>query len=224
VTGRLRAALAATVGAAVVLALAGAPALAQTGAADEAALLLSQLRGGSSAERQEAARRLGEVGDAGAADGLGRALQDPDGGVREAAAGALWAVWSRSGDPAVDALLQEGIALIGAGRFPEAVAAFSEVIRRAPRFAEGWNKRATVYYLMGELDRSLADCEEVIRLNPIHFGALSGFGLIYLQKDDLSHAAQYFERALAVNPDLGQVRAALDEIRAVLAERRRQSI
>ena len=77
---------------------------------------------------------------------------------------------------------------------------------------------------MGALDRSLADCEEVIRLNPIHFGALSGFGLIYLQMDDPARAAEYFERALAVNPGLDQVRAALEEIRALLAERRQQSI
>ena len=77
---------------------------------------------------------------------------------------------------------------------------------------------------MGALDRSLADCEEVIRLNPIHFGALSGFGLIYLRKDDPARAADYFARALAVNPGLDQVRAALEEIRAVLAERRKPSI
>ena len=119
---------------------------------------------------------------------------------------------------------RQGVELMSAQRLAEAVDVFGEVIRRAPGFAEGWNKRATVYYLMGALDRSLADCEEVIRLNPIHFGALSGFGLIYLQKDDPARAAEYFERALAVNPGLDQVRAALEEIRALLAERRQQSI
>jgi tetratricopeptide (TPR) repeat protein len=197
--------------------------LAQAAPAEQPALL-EQLAQASADGRRTAAERLGEIGDAAAADGLARALHDPDAGVREAAAASLWAVWMRSGDPTVDVILQQGITRMGEGRFSDAVGAFSEVIRRAPRFAEGWNKRATVYYLMGELDRSLADCEEVIRLNPVHFGALSGFGLIYLQKDDLPHAAEYFERALAVNPDLGRVRAALEEIRAVLAERRRQSI
>jgi len=190
----------------------------------EAPALLEALRSTTPAERRAAAVRLGEVGDASAVDGLARALHDPDTGVRQAASDALWAVWSRSGDPAVDALLQQGVELMSARRFAEAVDVFSEVIRRAPGFAEGWNKRATVYYLMGVLDRSLADCEEVIRLNPIHFGALSGFGLIYLQKDDPARAAEYFERALAVNPGLDQVRAALEEIRALLAERRQQSI
>jgi tetratricopeptide (TPR) repeat protein len=77
---------------------------------------------------------------------------------------------------------------------------------------------------MGDYDRSLADCEEVIRRNPIHYGALSGFGLNYLQKDDLPRAAQYFERALAVNPNLRQIEAALAEIREVLRQRRLNSV
>jgi tetratricopeptide (TPR) repeat protein len=113
---------------------------------------------------------------------------------------------------------------MAAQRFTDAVALFDEVIARAPDFAEGWNKRATLYYLMGEWDRSLADCEEVIRRNPIHFGALAGFGLNYLQKDDLVHAAEYFERALEVNPNLAQVAATLEQIRAALRQRRQQSI
>jgi tetratricopeptide (TPR) repeat protein len=111
-----------------------------------------------------------------------------------------------------------------AGRLPESVAVFSEVIARAPAFAEGWNKRATAYYLMGELDRSLSDCEEVVQRNPIHFGALSGFGLIYLQKEDLPRAAAYFEKALVVNPNLAQIQRVLEQIREVLRQRRQQSI
>ncbi|MGH7321323.1 MAG: hypothetical protein ACRELA_17090, partial [Candidatus Rokuibacteriota bacterium] len=66
--------------------------------------------------------------------------------------------------------------------------------------------------------------EEVIRRNPIHFGALSGFGLNFLQKGDLDHAAQYFERALVVNPNLEQIEGVLEQIREVLRQRRRQSI
>lgn len=186
--------------------------------------LLEQLQGGAAEARRVAAERLGEVGDAGAAPGLVQALRDPEPAVRHAAHAALWALWHRSGDPAVDARLREGIALMEVRRLPEAVAVFSDVIARAPDFAEGWNKRATAYYLMGELDRSLADCEEVVRRNPVHFGALSGFGLIYLQKDDLPKAAEYFEKALAVNPNLAQVEAMLEQIREVLRRRRQQTI
>lgn len=197
-------------------ALAAAPAE-QTG-------LLDRLRNGAAEERRTAAERLGEVGDDGAEAGLVQALRDPDPGVRGRAHDALWALWHRSGDPAIDALLANGIALMQAGRLPESIAVFSDVIARAPGFAEGWNKRATAYYLMGELDRSLADCQEVVRRNPVHFGALSGFGLIYLQKEDLPRAAEYFEQALAVDPNLAQVEAVLEQIRQVLRQRRQQSI
>jgi tetratricopeptide (TPR) repeat protein len=190
----------------------------------EQAGLLERLKTGAPDERRTAAERLGEVGDDGAAPALVQALRDADPGVRGRAHDALWAIWHRSGDPAIDALLQQGIALMQAGRLPESVTVFSDVIARAPGFAEGWNKRATAYYLMGQLDRSLADCEEVVRLNPVHFGALSGFGLIYLQKEDLPRAAEYFEKALAVDPNLAQVEAVLEQIREVLRQRRRQSI
>jgi tetratricopeptide (TPR) repeat protein len=190
----------------------------------EESALLERLKGGTAAERRAAAARLGEVGGASATGELARALRDPDAEVRSRAQAALWAIWHRSGDPAVDALLQRGIALMGVGQHAEAVEVFSEVIRRDPDFAEGWNKRATVYYLMGEYDRSLADCQEVIRRNPIHFGALSGFGLIYLEKGDLARAAEYFERALTVNPNLETVEGMLEELRQTLAQRKRQSI
>lgn len=195
-----------------------------TGAAPEQAALLEKLRRGSPGERRAAVTRLAEIGDAGATGELARALRDADPEVRESAGDALWAIWHRSGDAEVDALLQHGIVLMGERRYPEAVSVFGEVIRRAPGFAEGWNKRATVYYLMGEYDLSLVDCEEVIRRNPIHYGALSGFGLNYLQKDDLERASEYFERTLAVNPNLGQIEAVLAQIRELLTQRRRQTL
>ncbi len=193
-------------------------------ATPEQEALLQGLYAGSPAERHAAAARLGEIGDRAATAGLAQALHDTDPDVAEAASAALWAIWQRSGRPEIDALLQRGIALMNQGRLPEAVAVFSEVIARDPDFAEGWNKRATVYYLMDELDRSLADCAEVIRRNPIHFGALSGYGLIYLKKEDLPHAVEYFERALTVNPTLTQLRGVLDQLRQLLEEHRRQSI
>jgi tetratricopeptide (TPR) repeat protein len=193
-------------------------------AAGEQAGLLERLRAGGPAERRAAAERLAEVGDDGAAADLVQALRDADPDVRGEAQDALWAIWHRSGDPAIDALLAQGIALMDSRRLPESVEVFSDVIAKAPAFAEGWNKRATAYYLMGELDRSLADCEEVVRRNPVHFGALSGFGLIYLQKEDLPRAAEYFEKALAVNPNLAQVEAVLERIREILRQRRQQSI
>jgi tetratricopeptide (TPR) repeat protein len=195
-----------------------------TAAPPEQAALLEQLRTGPVAERRVAADRLGEIGDDGAVPALVQALRDPDPVVRQEAGSSLWSIWHRSGDPAIDQRLQQGIVLMEMRRLPEAVSVFSEVITRAPDFAEGWNKRATAYYLMGDLDRSLADCEEVVKRNPVHFGALSGFGLIYMQKENLERAAEYFTRALAVNPNLTQVEGILEQIREVLQRRRQQTI
>lgn len=186
--------------------------------------LIERLRTGPVEERRVAAERLGEIGDGGAIASLVDALRDPDPIVRSEAGSSLWAIWHRSGDPVLDERLQQGILLMEMRRLPEAVSVFSEVIARNPDFAEGWNKRATAYYLMGDLDCSLADCEEVVKRNPVHFGALSGFGLIYLQKENLDAAAQYFAKALAVNPNLAQIEALLDQIREALRLRRQQSI
>jgi tetratricopeptide (TPR) repeat protein len=190
---------------------------------DEAALL-ERLAQGTVSERRDAVTRLAEVGTGAATGPLARALRDADDEVRAGAQAALWAIWHRSGNAEVDALLKAGIALMEQGRFPEAVEAFTRVIEKDPGFAEGWNKRATVYFLMDEYDRSIADCEEVVRRNPIHFGALSGFGLNYLKKGDPERALQYFERALAVNPNLESIEAAVEQLRELTARRRKQAI
>ena len=105
-----------------------------------------------------------------------------------------------------------------------AVKTFTEVIRRRPDFAEGWNKRATVYYLMGEYQKSLADCDEVMERNPYHFGALSGYGMIYLQLDQPAKALDYFQRALKVNPNLESVNETVEMLKPLLIQRRKDTI
>ena len=96
--------------------------------------------------------------------------------------------------------------------------------RCRPEFAEGWNKRATAYYLMGDLDQSLHDCDEVIRRNPNHFGALSGYGLIYVQRGELERALEYFERALAINPNMQGVQQSIELIQYRLGKEGKRSI
>ena len=86
-------------------------------------------------------------------------------------------------------------------------------------FAEAWNKRATTYYLAGEYDKSIADCNEVLKRNPRHFGALSGLGEIYLRLARPEQALAWFRRALEVNPNLLGVEFRIKQIEEKLGEK-----
>jgi len=151
-------------------------------------------------------------------------LRDEDEDVRVYAEQGLWLLWTRSGDPAIDRALAEGTMLMRTGRLPEAIAVYSEIIRRRPAFAEGWNKRATAYFLAGDDRRSLADCDQVIRRNPQHFGALSGYGQIYFRLEQFDKAIEYWRRALRVNPNLPGVQMNIDAAERLLREKRARTI
>jgi len=174
--------------------------------------------------RRGAATALAEAGTMADAPALVAALRDPDARVRALAERALWEIWSRSGNDDVNHLLRAGVAEMQHGQLEASIDTFSEVIRRQPDFAEGWNKRATVYYLVGEYRKSAADCDEVLRRNPSHFGALSGYGMIWLRLDEPALALERFEQALAVNPNLESVRETIDALRALLIQQRRNAI
>ncbi len=174
--------------------------------------------------RRAAALWLGQKGLMDDAPALVQALRDQDPLVRASAEQALWQVWSRSGDDEVDGLLALGIEQMSAREGDAAVETFSRVIARRPDFAEGWNKRATVHYLLGAYAKSLADCDEVLKRNPHHFGALSGYGMIYLQLDQPARALEYFERALAVNPNLSSVVDTVEMLKRLLIQRRKDTI
>ncbi|HKA61325.1 MAG TPA: tetratricopeptide repeat protein [Methylomirabilota bacterium] len=174
--------------------------------------------------RRQAAAWLGEVGTMADAPVLLAALSDADEVVRALAEHSVWQVWSRSGDAETDHLLQIGIEQMGRSEGPAAVSTFTAVIQRRPDFAEGWNKRATVYFLMGDYEKSLKDCDEVMKRNPSHFGALAGYGQIYLQLDQPERALEYFRKALRVNPNLRGVAQIIPQLERALMERRKGTI
>lgn len=142
-------------------------------------------------------------------------LRGHDVGQAARAAGILWQMWHRSGDPRLDGLLQEGIEAMERQDLPAADATFTRLIDEAPAFAEGWNKRATVRYMADDYAASIADCRETLARNPNHFGALSGQGLCHLMLGQFREAAELFRRTLAVHPHLGSAR---ENLRAALAE------
>lgn len=133
--------------------------------------------------------------------------------------GQIWRLWASSGDPQVDALMRTGISAMESGLVQVAIERFSEVVERAPRFAEGWNKRATALYLDGDLAASMADIERTLALEPRHFGAISGMGLIFLRRGDLVGALGAFERVLEIHPRSPSARVHVRRIRERLRGR-----
>ena len=135
-----------------------------------------------------------------------RALGENDEAAAAMAAAKLWEIWCASGDPEIDRLLERGSEAMERGDLLAAEALFTDLIRRAPHFAEGWNKRATVRYLGGNHAAAIADCEETIERKPHHFGALSGQGLCHMALGQHKEAADLFRRTLAVYPHLDAAR------------------
>lgn len=125
----------------------------------------------------------------------------------------IWERWLATGDPQLDERLQTGIIAMNAGYLGLAEDVFTDVVGQAPDFAEGWNKRATVRYFMGNHTGSIEDCARVLELEPRHFGALSGLGMIHVALGDDRTALRWFEEALAVHPYLPGVKENISILR-----------
>ena len=129
----------------------------------------------------------------------------------------IWARWIASdGDADADRLMQSGMALMNRGILDGAEQVFSQLIYHHPDFAEAWNKRATVRFLLGKDTGSRRDIARVIDLEPRHFGALSGLGMLNMRSGDLQAALQAFEAALRVNPHLDQAADVTRQLRKQL--------
>ncbi len=132
--------------------------------------------------------------------------------------GEIWAVWREHEDQSINSLLGQGVLLMSRGSLSEAVVIFSRIIEKDPQFAEGWNKRATAYYFMGELDKSAADVHETLLLEPRHFGAIAGMGLILMGTKRYEAAVTAFEKALEVNPHLPGPKKQIERLKAILRD------
>jgi tetratricopeptide (TPR) repeat protein len=153
-------------------------------------------------QRLAGVQRLAEIGTMADADRLIGTLTDADEPMRVITAAAVWQIWSRSGDAAIDKLFARGVEQMAAAQLDDALKTFDSIVRRKPDFAEGWNKRATILFLLGRHKESLKDCDEVLKRNPNHFGALSGAGQIHLLLGNPQEALDFFRRAVNVNPGL----------------------
>lgn len=115
---------------------------------------------------------------------------------------AIQSVWLESGSPSIDLLMSRGLDALREDNFDRAYFYFDEVVTLAPGFAEGRNKRATIHYLREDYARALSDIEHVLRLEPRHFEALAGLGVILEELGDKKGALDAYRKALAINPQL----------------------
>ena len=113
---------------------------------------------------------------------------------------AIWNIWFEIDGDKVNSLLVRGRYAISSDQLEFAEKLYDELIEIAPEFAEAWNRRATVRYMRGNFAGSIADIEATLKLEPRHFGAISGLGLCRIALEDLKGAATAFRDVLAINP------------------------
>ena len=147
-------------------------------------------------------------------------LRDESAFVRGFAEQGLWLLWTRSGDAETDRQMARATELMQSGEHAAAIKLLTDIVRKKPDFAEGWNRRATVYYLAGEYQKSIADCDQVLRRNPGHFGALSGLGQIHVRLENYEEALKWFRRALEVNPNMVGVEMNIHQVEDLLKKKR----
>ena len=125
----------------------------------------------------------------------------------------IWSIWTASENAEVNRLMAEGTAAMSMQDPKTALEDFTRIVEIAPDFAEGWNKRATLFYLLGQFDASMADIDHTLELEPRHFGALSGLGLIQMMLEHDEQAVDAFERALSIHPQMTGPRANIDVLK-----------
>ena len=152
-----------------------------------------------------------------ALDGLFLQLQDDDQEADlEAIEQDIWQEWRKSGSDAVDFLLERGMAAMQEGQMRQAISHFTTVIEQAPEFAEGYNMRATAYFMMNQYGLSVADIERTLALEPRHFGALGGLGMIMERTDRPKQALFAYEKLLEVHPKSPQAKDAVERLKDAL--------
>ncbi|MCX8101200.1 MAG: tetratricopeptide repeat protein [Geminicoccaceae bacterium] len=125
----------------------------------------------------------------------------------------IWTMWSAIDDPEARDLLERGSVAMANRDHKTAMAAFDALTARFPNFAEGWNKRATLFWIMGDDLAALRDIQRTLALEPRHFGALSGLGLVLMRLNQPARALAAFEAALAIHPNLPAARHQAERLR-----------
>lgn len=129
----------------------------------------------------------------------------------------IWSIWVQRDNSRIDSHMALGIKAMRSGALKLSLREFTRVVSLDPDFAEGWNKRATVHYMMGNLDQSVVDIQKTLALEPRHYGALSGMGLIFDATENPSGALKAWEQVLKFTPFNMQIQKRVEELKVELA-------
>jgi len=143
-------------------------------------------------------------------------LADPETGNWEIVEQEIIQRWSISGSPTADLLLSRGIEALESGDNATAIQHLTALVDHAPEFAEGWNARATAYFRAGLIGPSIYDIQMTLALNPDHFGALIGLGIILEEMGDEARALEALNASLAIHPHRPDVLGAIARLEAAL--------
>jgi len=152
-------------------------------------------------------------------DGLFEILQISDNEIElQAAEMDIWQIWYESGQQDIDVLMEEANQVVQAGDLDRAESLYTKVISMAPEFSEGWNRRATIRYYRKNYDGSLEDIHRTLVLEPRHFGAVWGLGMILGNQRNFDGAITAFERLLEIKPHARDARPRIELLKQELAK------
>ena len=129
----------------------------------------------------------------------------------------IWEIWYESGEAEIDSLMLQAGALVGSGDLGAAETIYADIIEQAPAFSEGWNRRATVRFYQRDYEGSLADIEQTLKLEPRHFGAIWGLGMILGLQQDYQRAISAFEKLLEIKPNSQDARPRIELLKQAQA-------
>ena len=130
----------------------------------------------------------------------------------------IWAIWFDSGSEEIDKLMEKAGIAVQSSQLTKAEKLYSQVVKMAPRFSEGWNRRATVRYYQTDYSGSLTDIQQTLALEPRHFGAIWGLGMILGWERDFSGAITAFEQLLEIKPNASDAKPRIEILKQELTK------
>ena len=131
----------------------------------------------------------------------------------------IWKIWStHPNNNELTKMLEDGSKLVRENKLFESIDIFTKVINLDPKWAEAWNKRATVFYLVGEFQKSQNDINKVLELENRHFGALAGQGLVNIKLKNYEKAIKSYQRALEIYPNMQSAPIMIRQIEEIIKE------